>query len=219
MESGLDISNANTIIINRADRFGLAQERQVLVQRRVRDGTFGVGRPARAEHLVGEGPGENEDLKGEPFVGRAGQLLNAMLLAMGFERAQVFIANILKCRPPNNRDPRPEEAKSCEPFLLRQIALIEPKVILSAGRISAQNLLQTDIPVGKLRGRVHGFGTARIPLVVTYHPAYLLRAPAETVEQISAFLGVTRNDAEVALMRSLKQALDPKGLLNPGRIF
>jgi DNA polymerase len=156
---------------------------------------FGVGNVKADLLIIGEAPGADEDRQGEPFVGRAGQLLNAMLLAMGFERAQVFIANILKCRPPNNRDPRPEEAKSCEPFLLRQIALIEPKVILSAGRISAQNLLQTDIPVGKLRGRVHGFGTARIPLVVTYHPAYLLRSPeqkAKAWEDLQLVLSILR---------------------------
>jgi len=140
---------------------------------------FGVGKTAADLLVIGEAPGADEDRQGEPFVGRAGQLLNAMLLAMGFKREQVFIANILKCRPPNNRDPRPEEALKCEPFLLRQIELIQPKVILSAGRISAQNLLHTDIPVGKLRGRTHLFGPRRIPLVVTYHPAYLLRSPEQ----------------------------------------
>jgi DNA polymerase len=140
---------------------------------------FGTGNSAADLLIIGEAPGVDEDRQGEPFVGRAGQLLNAMLLAMGFKREQVFIANILKCRPPNNRDPRPEEALKCEPFLLRQIELIQPRVILSAGRISAQNLLKTDIPVGKLRGRVHRFGVRQIPLVVTYHPAYLLRSPEQ----------------------------------------
>ncbi|MEN8168114.1 MAG: uracil-DNA glycosylase [Pseudomonadota bacterium] len=140
---------------------------------------FGVGNPQADLLVIGEAPGADEDRQGEPFVGRAGQLLNAMLLAMGFRREQVFIANILKCRPPNNRDPRPEEALQCEPFLLRQIELIQPKVILSAGRISAQNLLKTDIAVGKLRGRVHRFGERQIPLVVSYHPAYLLRSPEQ----------------------------------------
>ena len=138
---------------------------------------FGVGDTQAELLVIGEAPGADEDRQGEPFVGRAGQLLNGMLLAMGFKREQVFIANILKCRPPNNRDPRPEEAFKCEPFLLRQIELIRPKAILSVGRISAQNLLRTEIPVGKLRGRLHEYGTARIPLVVTYHPAYLLRSP------------------------------------------
>jgi DNA polymerase len=140
---------------------------------------FGVGNTQADLLVIGEAPGADEDRQGEPFVGRAGQLLNAMLLATGFKREQVFIANILKCRPPNNRDPRPEEALRCEPFLLRQIELIQPKVILSAGRISAQNLLKTDIAVGKLRGRVHRFGERQIPLVVTYHPAYLLRSPEQ----------------------------------------
>ena len=140
---------------------------------------FGVGNTDADLMIIGEAPGADEDRQGEPFVGRAGQLLNAMLLAMGFKREQVFIANILKCRPPNNRDPRPEEALKCEPYLLRQIELIRPRVILSAGRISAQNLLKTDIPVGKLRGRIHAFGERQIPLVVTYHPAYLLRSPEQ----------------------------------------
>jgi DNA polymerase len=140
---------------------------------------FGVGNTRADLLVIGEAPGADEDRQGEPFVGRAGQLLNAMLLAMGFKRDQVFIANILKCRPPNNRDPRPEEALKCEPFLLRQIELIQPRIILSVGRISAQNLLKTDIPVGKLRGRIHDYGDKRIPLVVTYHPAYLLRSPEQ----------------------------------------
>ena len=140
---------------------------------------FGVGNEQADVLVIGEAPGADEDRQGEPFVGRAGQLLNAMLLAMGFKREAVFIANIVKCRPPNNRDPKPEEALSCEPYLLRQIELIRPKLILAVGRISAQNLLKCDIAVGKLRGRVHAFGEGRIPLVVTYHPAYLLRSPEQ----------------------------------------
>lgn len=138
---------------------------------------FGVGDPQAALMVIGEAPGADEDRQGEPFVGRAGQLLNLMLKAIGFEREQVYIANILKCRPPGNRDPRSEEALCCEPFLMRQIALIRPKVILSAGRISAQNLLKTTTPIGQLRGRWHELGPERIPLMVTYHPAYLLRSP------------------------------------------
>jgi DNA polymerase len=140
---------------------------------------FGVGNPEAELLVIGEAPGADEDRQGEPFVGRAGQLLNKMLLAMGYEREAVFIANIVKCRPPNNRDPKPQEALSCEPYLLRQIELIKPKVILSVGRISAQNLLKTDIAVGKLRGRIHRFGGEAVPLVVTYHPAYLLRSPEQ----------------------------------------
>ena len=140
---------------------------------------FGVG-DRRAEWLViGEAPGADEDRLGEPFVGRAGKLLNPMLLAVGLKREQAYIANILKCRPPENRDPTPEEAAQCRPFLNRQIALIRPRILLAVGRIAAQNLLATDTPIGKLRGRVHRLGPARIPLVVTYHPAYLLRAPRE----------------------------------------
>ncbi|MCC8988117.1 MAG: uracil-DNA glycosylase, partial [Candidatus Contendobacter sp.] len=108
-----------------------------------------------------------------------GKLLNPMLQAVGLQREQVFIANILKCRPPDNRDPAPGEAASCLPFLERQIALIRPRLILAVGRIAAQNLLATDTPIGKLRGQAHRFGPARIPLVVTYHPAYLLRSPRE----------------------------------------
>jgi DNA polymerase len=140
---------------------------------------FGVGDEQADLLVIGEAPGADEDRQGEPFVGRAGQLLNAMLLAMGFKREAVFIANIVKCRPPDNRDPSAEEAQACQSYLLQQVALIKPKLILSVGRISAQNLLKTDIAVGKLRGRVHNFGEAAIPLVVTYHPAYLLRSPEQ----------------------------------------
>jgi DNA polymerase len=140
---------------------------------------FGVGNHQAELLVIGEAPGADEDRQGEPFVGRAGQLLNAMLLAIGYKREAVYIANIVKCRPPNNRDPSAEEALSCEPYLLRQIELIKPKVILSVGRISAQNLLKSDIAVGKLRGRIHHFSSQGIPLVVTYHPAYLLRSPEQ----------------------------------------
>jgi DNA polymerase len=138
---------------------------------------FGVGNTQADLLIIGEAPGADEDRQGEPFVGRAGQLLNAMLLAMGYKRESVFIANIVKCRPPNNRDPKAEEALCCEPYLLRQIELIQPRMILAVGRIAAQNLLKTDVTVGKLRGRIHALGERRIPLVVTYHPAYLLRSP------------------------------------------
>jgi len=140
---------------------------------------FGVGNRGARWLIIGEAPGRDEDLQGEPFVGRAGQLLNAMLLAIGLQREQVYIANILKCRPPNNRDPRPEEVVCCEPYLLRQIALIRPRLILAVGRIAAQNLLKTDQAIGKLRGRVHYLGETRIPVIATYHPAYLLRSPQE----------------------------------------
>ena len=140
---------------------------------------FGVGN-RRAELLVvGEAPGADEDRQGEPFVGRAGQLLNSMLRAAGTPRETVYIANLLKCRPPGNRDPAPEEVSACQPYLNRQIELLAPRVMLAVGRIAAQNLLGTDTPIGKLRGIVHHYGPQRTPLIVTYHPAYLLRSPTE----------------------------------------
>jgi DNA polymerase len=140
---------------------------------------FGVGNRRAQWLVIGEAPGAEEDRQGEPFVGRAGQLLNSMLLAIGLPREQVFIANVNKCRPPNNRDPRPEEVAACLPYLHRQIALLRPRIMLAVGRIAAQNLLATDTPIGKLRGKLHHFGAARTPLVITYHPAYLLRSPTE----------------------------------------
>ncbi len=140
---------------------------------------FGVGNLQAQWLVIGEAPGADEDRQGEPFVGRAGQLLDSMLRAIGMPREQVYIANILKCRPPGNRDPKPEEASCCTPFLHRQIALIRPKVILAVGRIAAQNLLATTVPIGKLRGQVHRYGPLATPLVITYHPAYLLRSPGE----------------------------------------
>jgi len=143
-------------------------------------GVLGVG-PKRADWLVvGEAPGAEEDRRGEPFVGAAGQLLDAMLRAIGLDRtSNVYIANVLKSRPPNNRDPKPEEVAACLPYLLRQIALLQPKIMLAVGRIAAQNLLATDAPLGRLRGKLHRFGELHTPLVVTYHPAYLLRTPAD----------------------------------------
>lgn len=140
---------------------------------------FGVGNRGAELLVVGEAPGADEDAQGEPFVGRAGQLLNSMLRALGAPRDTVYIANILKCRPPGNRDPSPDEVDCCLPYLQRQIELISPRLMLAVGRIAAQNLLGTETPIGKLRGRVHEFGAARTPLVVTYHPAYLLRSPGE----------------------------------------
>lgn len=140
---------------------------------------FGVGSRSARWLIVGEAPGVEEDRQGEPFVGRAGQLLNAMLRGIGLAREEVFIANILKCHPPGNRDPQPSETGQCLPYLERQIALLQPRIMLAVGRIAAQNLLATDTPIGKLRGQRYAFGAARVPLVVTYHPAYLLRSPAE----------------------------------------
>ncbi|MBY4898021.1 uracil-DNA glycosylase family protein [Cupriavidus sp. AU9028] len=139
---------------------------------------FGVGDPQAEWMLVGEAPGENEDLQGEPFVGQAGKLLDNMLRALDLSRERnVFIANVLKCRPPGNRNPEPDEVGQCEPYLRRQIALIRPRLIVVLGRFAAQTLLRTDTPIGKLRGTVHRY--EGIPVVVTYHPAYLLRAPAD----------------------------------------
>ncbi len=138
---------------------------------------FGVGRRNAELLVIGEAPGADEDRQGEPFVGRAGQLLNAMLRAIGLARSDVYIANILKCRPPGNRDPQPDEARTCTPYLSRQLALVNPRAILAVGRIAAQWLLQTDAPIGRLRGRVVPYGEAGTPLVITYHPAYLLRSP------------------------------------------
>ena len=140
---------------------------------------FGVGNRHAELLVVGEAPGADEDRQGEPFVGRAGQLLNSMLQAMRMPRETVYIANLLKCRPPGNRDPAPEEVRCCQPYLQRQIELLGPRLLLAVGRIAAQNLLATDTPIGKLRGSVHRYGKQGTPLIVTYHPAYLLRSPTE----------------------------------------
>jgi uracil-DNA glycosylase len=144
---------------------------------------FGVGHEQAHWMIVGEAPGENEDLQGEPFVGAAGALLDNMLRALGLTRQadaperQVFIANTLKCRPPRNRNPEPAETAQCAPYLARQIELVQPRVLLAMGRFAAQALLQTDEPIGRLRGRVHRWRDT--PVVVTYHPAYLLRTLAD----------------------------------------
>jgi DNA polymerase len=139
-----------------------------------RNTVFGVG-PQQADWMVvGEAPGENEDLQGEPFVGQAGKLLDNMLRTLGLDRrTNVYIANVLKCRPPGNRNPEPQEVAQCEPFLRRQVELLQPKIILAMGRFAIQTLLQSTEPVGRLRGRVHQY--QGVPVVVTYHPAYLLR--------------------------------------------
>ena len=127
--------------------------------------------------LVGEAPGQHEDEQGRPFVGNAGLLLTEMLRAIGLTREEVFITNILKCRPPNNRDPHADEVESCNDYLQRQQQLIQPKIILAVGRIAAQTLLKTDEPLTRLRGKVHAFNNT--PVVVVYHPAYLLRSLPE----------------------------------------
>lgn len=141
-----------------------------------RNTVFGVGDPNADWMFIGEAPGAEEDRRGEPFIGRAGKLLDEMLRAIGLSRDAVFIANILKCRPPNNRDPRPEEVVQCRSYLERQIELIRPKIILAVGKIAAQNLLGSNESLGKLRQQRHELNG--IPLVVTYHPAYLLRSPS-----------------------------------------
>lgn len=156
---------------------------------------FGVGNTNADWLIVGEAPGAEEDRRGEPFVGRAGQLLDQMLLAIGQSREQVFIANILKCRPPNNRDPKSDEAAACREYLERQIELIQPRIILAVGRIAAQNLLGTDDPVGRMRGRPHDLGG--IPLVVTYHPAYLLRSPSQKAKSWTDLCLASRLAAEI----------------------
>ncbi len=148
---------------------------------------FGVGRPRPDLVFVGEGPGADEDAQGEPFVGRAGQLLTRMIAAMTLTRDQVYICNVVKCRPPGNRTPTEEEMHTCGPFLFRQLAILRPKVIVTLGRPATQTLLATKAPIGKLRGRFHDFPPPelahlplpRIPLMPTFHPAYLLRSPGE----------------------------------------
>ena len=140
---------------------------------------FGVGSESADWMIIGEAPGAEEDRRGEPFVGPAGQLLDEMLRALGLSREAVYIANTLKCRPPGNRDPAVDEAASCRAYLDRQISLVAPKLILAVGRIASQLLLATDAPLGRLRGKKHYLDGGQIPVVVTYHPAYLLRSPTQ----------------------------------------
>jgi DNA polymerase len=138
---------------------------------------FGVGNPSAELVFVGEGPGEDEDLQGEPFVGRAGQLLTKMIEAMGYRRDEIYIANVVKCRPPGNRNPEPDEIEACEPFLRAQLAAIRPKVIVALGKFAAQTLLRDTSPISKLRGKWFSYEGVR--LMPTFHPAYLLRSPNE----------------------------------------
>jgi uracil-DNA glycosylase len=141
---------------------------------------FGVGPPRAPLMVVGEGPGADEDAQGEPFVGRAGKLLDEMLRAIGRSRsADTFIANVVKCRPPGNREPAEDEAEACRPYLERQLQLVQPRLIVALGRVAAQRLLATDTPIGRMRGQTYRWGPEATPLMVTYHPAYLLRNPAE----------------------------------------
>ena len=167
-----------------------------------RSTVFGVGPVPAPWMLVGEAPGEQEDLRGEPFVGPAGRLLDAMLAAIGVRREHdAFIANVLKCRPPRNRDPLPEEVARCEPFLIRQVELLQPRLIVVLGRFAAQSLLRTDASIASLRGRVHRYraGGRELPLVVTYHPAYLLRSLPDK----------SRAWADLRLARRTFDALEP----------
>ena len=136
---------------------------------------FGVGSPTASLMFVGEAPGEDEDRQGEPFVGRAGQLLTKIIEAIGLTRQQVYIANVIKCRPPGNRNPEPDEVATCEPFLFEQVAAIQPKVVVALGKFAAQSLLRSTEPITRLRGRVFAFRGAS--LIPTFHPAYLLRNP------------------------------------------
>ncbi|MBA3588072.1 uracil-DNA glycosylase [Methylibium sp.] len=182
-----------------------------------RNTVFGAGSPGAHWMIVGEAPGEQEDRQGEPFVGKAGQLLDNMLRALGLHRdagsaeggeaaasaatgdaaQRVVLANVLKCRPPMNRNPLPEEVAQCEPYLRRQVSLVRPRMILAMGRFAVQSLLRSDLPIGKLRGRLHAY--EGVPLVVTYHPAYLLRNPADKA----------RAWDDLCLARSALRAADP----------
>jgi uracil-DNA glycosylase len=157
---------------------------------------FGVG-PLRAPLMVvGEAPGADEDAQGEPFVGRAGKLLDEMLRAIGRSRREdTYVANVVKCRPPGNREPAEDEAESCRAYLEQQLQLVQPRLIVALGRVAAQRLLVTDTPIGKMRGQTYAWGPAGTPLMVTYHPAYLLRNPAEKakswedLKRVHRFLG------------------------------
>ena len=140
---------------------------------------FGVGRADADCMFIGEAPGAEEDARGEPFVGRAGKLLDAMLAAIGLQRDDVYIANIVKCRPPRNRDPHTDEIVACSGYLRRQIEAVSPRLLVATGRVAAQSLLSTTKPIGQLRGRTYRYGEDRLPVVVMYHPAYFLRSPLE----------------------------------------
>ena len=140
---------------------------------------FGAGRPGAACMFIGEAPGAEEDAQGEPFVGRAGKLLDAMLAAIGLGRGDVYIANIVKCRPPRNRDPHADEITACSSYLKRQIEAVAPRLLVATGRVAAQSLLSTTRAIGHLRGRTFRYGEDRLPVLVMYHPAYFLRSPLE----------------------------------------
>jgi uracil-DNA glycosylase len=171
--------------LGECSRCGLGKTRTSLV--------FGVGNPRARLVFVGEAPGRDEDLRGEPFVGEAGQLLTKIIQAMGFERSEVYICNVLKCRPPNNRNPLPEEIEQCHPFMLRQVKAIGPAVVVALGTFAAQTLLRTREPISRLRGHFHDYHG--IPLMPTFHPAFLLRNAGmkrevwEDMQQVMKLLG------------------------------
>ena len=157
---------------------------------------FGVGHPSAALMFIGEAPGHDEDVQGVPFVGRAGQLLTKIIEAIDLTRDEVYIANIVKCRPPENRNPEPDEVAACEPFVFRQVQAIQPKVIVALGTSAAQTLLRTKDPISRLRGNIFQYGNAR--LIPTFHPAYLLRSPErkrDVWEDMKKVRALLRNDA------------------------
>ena len=157
---------------------------------------YGVGNPDAALMFVGEAPGHDEDVQGIPFVGRAGQLLTKIIEAIGLSRDDVYIANVIKCRPPENRNPEPDEVASCEPFLFRQVQVIKPQVIVALGTFAAQALLRTNDPISRLRGKIFHYGDAR--LIPTFHPAYLLRSPErkrEVWDDMKLVRALLRGDA------------------------
>jgi uracil-DNA glycosylase family 4 len=167
---------------------------------------YGVGNEAAELMFVGEAPGADEDIQGEPFVGRAGQLLTKMIEAMGFKRSDVYIANVLKCRPPGNRNPEPDEIQQCQPFLFRQIASIRPKVIIALGAFAARTLLETQDPISRLRGRVYDFRGAK--LIPTFHPSFLLRSPAykrEAWEDLKKALALLDREPPAASSASARE--------------
>ena len=161
---------------------------------------FGVGNPRAELMFIGEAPGHDEDVQGIPFVGRAGQLLTKIIEAIGLTREDVYIANVIKCRPPENRNPEPDEVASCEPFLFRQVQVIRPRVIVALGTFAAQTLLRTNDPISRLRGKLFSYGDAR--LIPTFHPAYLLRSPErkrdvwEDMKKVRALLGGDDGDGD-----------------------
>ncbi len=167
---------------------------------------FGEGNPEASLMFIGEAPGSEEDIQGRPFVGEAGQLLNRLIIKMGFKREEVYIANIVKCRPPFNRDPEEDEIKTCFPFLERQIEVISPSVIVSLGRISAWTLLRTKIPITRLRGKFYDY--KGIPLMPTFHPAYLLRNPKDK------WLVWSDMQQVIERLKARKQGKSPENLMD-----